>query len=57
MKIAVILGTRPEIIKLAPIIHQLKKFGADFIVVHSGQHYSPEMDEVFFANLNQYNIK
>ncbi len=51
MKVAVVVGTRPEIIKMTPIIKELEKRGADFFVVHTGQHYSYNMDEVFFKQL------
>jgi len=51
LKVAVIVGTRPEIIKMAPIIKELGKRGADFFIVHTGQHYSYNMDEVFFKQL------
>ncbi len=51
MKIAVVAGTRPEIIKMAPIIKELEKRGADFFIIHTGQHYSYNMDEVFFKQL------
>jgi UDP-N-acetylglucosamine 2-epimerase (non-hydrolysing) len=47
MKVAVVVGTRPEIIKMAPIIRELK----DFYVIHTGQHYDYDMDEVFFEQL------
>lgn len=39
MKIATILGTRPEIIKMAPIIDEINKRNIDHIVLHTGQHY------------------
>ncbi len=51
MKVAVIVGTRPEIIKMAPVIKELEKRGADFFIIHTGQHYSYNMDEVFFKQL------
>ena len=51
MKTAVILGTRPEIIKLAPVIKQLSGKKADFFVLHTGQHYSYEMDKLLFEQL------
>ncbi|NLV27546.1 MAG: UDP-N-acetylglucosamine 2-epimerase (non-hydrolyzing) [Methanomicrobiales archaeon] len=51
MKICVLLGTRPEIIKMAPIIRELEKRQINYFVIHSGQHYSYEMDEVFFQDL------
>ncbi len=46
-----ILGTRPEIIKMSPVIRALQMSAAAFFVVHTGQHYSYEMDRVFFENL------
>jgi len=39
VKIAVILGTRPEVIKMSPVIRELEKNQADFFVLHTGQHY------------------
>ena len=44
-----VLGTRPVIIKFAPILHQLESMEVSHFVVHSGQHYSENMDAVFFA--------
>jgi len=43
--VAVVLGTRPEIIKLAGIVRDL---GDSALVVHTGQHYDPSLSEVFF---------
>jgi UDP-N-acetylglucosamine 2-epimerase (non-hydrolysing) len=51
MKTAVILGTRPEIIKLAPVVKVLSAKKADFFVLHTGQHYSYEMDKLLFEQL------
>ncbi|MEN6291584.1 MAG: UDP-N-acetylglucosamine 2-epimerase (non-hydrolyzing), partial [Methanobacterium sp.] len=39
MKIAVIIGTRPEIIKMAPVIDEIEKRNIDYILIHTGQHY------------------
>ena len=50
MKYLTVLGTRPEIIKLSPLMPRLDEFGRHTIV-HSGQHYSAEMDAVFFREL------
>ena len=47
--IAIILGTRPEIIKMSPVIRECEKKGLD--ILHTGQHYSYEMDRVFFGEL------
>ncbi len=60
MKIATILGTRPEIIKMAPIIDEISRRGIDQIVLHTGQHYDKEMSDNFFRDLEiptpDYNI-
>ncbi|WP_407374485.1 non-hydrolyzing UDP-N-acetylglucosamine 2-epimerase [Methanobrevibacter sp.] len=60
MKIATILGTRPEIIKMAPIIAEVNKRGIDHVVLHTGQHYDKEMSDNFFRDLEiptpDYNI-
>lgn len=46
--VAVVLGTRPEIIKLAPLI---KSLGPAAHVVHTGQHYDKLLNEVFLKGL------
>ncbi len=60
MKFSVILGTRPEIIKLSSLIRELERKKADYFIIHSNQHYSKEMDEVFFDELElpkpKYNL-
>jgi len=52
MKIAIILGTRPEIIKMSPIIKYCKDKNINFKIIHSNQHYSPNMDKIFFEELD-----
>ncbi len=49
--IAIILGTRPEIIKLATIIKALQKKNIAFIIIHTNQHYDWHLDRVFFEQL------
>jgi UDP-N-acetylglucosamine 2-epimerase (non-hydrolysing) len=51
MRITVVLGTRPEIIKMAPVIRECEKRNLDYLVLHTGQHYSYQMDKVFFEEL------
>lgn len=51
MKIATILGTKPEIIKMAPIIAEINKRGIDHVILHTGQHYDKEMSDNFFKDL------
>ena len=59
--ISVVLGTRPEIVKMAPIIKELKKRDIDYFVIHTGQHYSYNLDKVFFENFDlekpRYNLE
>ncbi|UPV76860.1 UDP-N-acetylglucosamine 2-epimerase (non-hydrolyzing) (plasmid) [Halorussus limi] len=50
-QLAIVLGTRPEIVKLAPIIRECRDRDVPHIVVHTGQHYSPQLTEVFFDEL------
>lgn len=51
-RIAVVVGTRPGIIKMSPIIRELEGAGVDHVVIHTGQHYSYSMDEAFFSDLD-----
>ena len=51
MKVGIVLGTRPEIIKMCPIIRYLQRQRIPFFVVHTGQHYDYEMDKIFFKDL------
>jgi UDP-N-acetylglucosamine 2-epimerase (non-hydrolysing) len=61
MKIAIVLGTRPEIIKLSPIIRECERLSLDYFILHTGQHYSYNMDKVFFKQLGlkhaKYNLE
>ncbi|MFC6721131.1 non-hydrolyzing UDP-N-acetylglucosamine 2-epimerase [Halobacteriaceae archaeon SHR40] len=59
--IAVILGTRPEIIKLAPVIRACEENKIPCTLIHTGQHYSDSLDSVFFDQLGlpdpDYNLE
>lgn len=50
-EIAVLVGTRPEIIKLAPVVHACEELGVPCTIIHTGQHYSETLDAVFFEQL------
>ena len=58
--IAIVLGTRPEIIKMSPVIRECERLGLDYFILHTGQHYSYNMDRVFFEQLGlpeaKYNL-
>lgn len=51
LKVSIVLGTRPEIIKCSPIVRECERLGTDIFVLHTGQHYSYNMDKVFFEQL------
>jgi UDP-N-acetylglucosamine 2-epimerase (non-hydrolysing) len=52
MKIGIIVGTRPEIIKMAPVIRECENRKIPYFIIHSNQHYSKEMDSIFFDELH-----
>lgn len=60
MKICIVLGTRPEIVKMSPVIRECDKKGVDYFIIHTGQHYSKELDEKIFSDLElpkpKYNL-
>lgn len=49
--ISFVLGTRPEIIKLSPIIRECERRDIEISILHTGQHYSENLDRVFFEQL------
>jgi UDP-N-acetylglucosamine 2-epimerase (non-hydrolysing) len=51
-RIVTIIGTRPEIIKMAPVVKALDGLSHEHILVHSGQHYDLLMDRIFFRDMN-----
>ena len=51
MKIMTVVGTRPEIIKLSQVMKELDKF-TEHIMVHTGQNYDYELNELFFEQLD-----
>ncbi|MDC0586493.1 UDP-N-acetylglucosamine 2-epimerase (non-hydrolyzing) [Gammaproteobacteria bacterium] len=51
IRIMTVVGTRPEIIKLSQVIKEIEKF-ADHTIVHTGQNYDYELNELFFEQLD-----
>lgn len=50
LKVMTIVGTRPEIIRLSRVIAQLDRY-CDHVLVHTGQNYDYELNEIFFQDL------
>ena len=51
MKVVVILGTRPELIKLSCVIKKIKQ-NFELILVHTGQNFDANLDKIFYADLD-----
>ncbi|MBM4030279.1 MAG: UDP-N-acetylglucosamine 2-epimerase (non-hydrolyzing) [Planctomycetes bacterium] len=51
MKIATIVGARPQFVKAAPVSRALAARGIAEVLVHTGQHYDPQLSAVFFEEL------
>lgn len=53
LKVMTVVGTRPEIIRLSAVINKLDESEAiDHVLVHTGQNYDYELNEVFFKDFN-----
>ena len=51
VRVLSVVGNRPQFIKAAPLSLALREAGIDETVVHTGQHWDPEMSQVFFDEL------
>lgn len=51
LKLLIIVGTRPEIIRLAPTINKCRTY-FDTLLIHTGQNYDYNLNEIFFKDLN-----
>lgn len=56
MRPAFVFGTRPEIIKLAPVIRAFERKGVEPLIIHTGQHYDYEMSKIFLEELELHKI-
>lgn len=52
MRLIVVVGARPNFIKVAPLMPALLSADIDAVLVHTGQHYDPAMSDVFFEDLH-----
>jgi UDP-GlcNAc3NAcA epimerase len=51
MRVLSVVGNRPQFIKSAPLTLALRGAGIDEIVLHTGQHWDPDMSQIFFDEL------
>ena len=52
MRIIVVVGARPNFIKVGPLMPTLRRAGIDADLAHTGQHYDKAMSDVFFSDLD-----
>lgn len=51
MKLMLVVGTRPNFVKIAPLERECQRLGIQTLLVHTGQHYDANMSKVFFEDL------
>lgn len=53
LKIILVAGARPNFVKIAPLLHEMKNYPEiEPVLVHTGQHYDEEMSDLFFRQLD-----
>lgn len=61
MKVAIVLGVRPNIIKLGPLMKKIQNTSIQQVIINTGQHYDYEMSDIFFNKLKipkpHYNLE
>ena len=56
LKVLTVVGTRPEVIRLSRVINNLDK-NLDNVLVHTGQNYDYELNQIFFKEMSELNKK
>ena len=51
MKVATVVGARPQFVKCSPVSRELRKVATE-VLIHTGQHYDDNMSDVFFRDLD-----
>src|SRR5687767_5322170 len=51
MRVLSVVGNRPQFVKSAPLSVALRARGVEEVLLHTGQHYDPELSAVFFDEL------
>ena len=57
MNISIIVGTRPQYIKLLPLLNEFENQSIKFLIINTGQHYDKSLSTIFFQDFNIANIK
>lgn len=61
MKVACVVGARPNFVKLAPLAREFRDSGLSPLCIHTGQHYDTELSKIFFDELQipkpDYNLR
>jgi UDP-N-acetylglucosamine 2-epimerase (non-hydrolysing) len=52
MRVMTVVGTRPELIRLALVFERLREAGIEHHLVHTGQNYNPRLSDIFFTELD-----
>ena len=52
MKVATVVGTRPELIRLSLVFRSFERAGIDHVLIHTGQNFEPALSDVFFDELD-----
>jgi UDP-N-acetylglucosamine 2-epimerase (non-hydrolysing) len=52
LSVAVIVGTRPQIIKSAPVVYEARRQRMKLVVINTGQHYDANLSESFLEELS-----